>query len=143
MHKTKVPNNISFYKNIFYENVRWGDTDGYTHVNNVSITRYFESARVHMTKNLETKKYSFVLVHFNINYLDQIFYPSKIKVGSSLSRLGEKSITFTQALFVHNICKATAESVMAYADIKEKKSYKIDNKIRKLLINKYGASDEI
>ena len=143
MHKTKVPNNISFYKNIFYENVRWGDTDGYNHVNNVSITRYFESARVHMTKNLETKKYSFVLVHFNINYLDQIFYPSKIKVGSSLSRLGEKSITFTQALFVHNICKATAESVMAYADIKEKKSYKIDNKIRKLLINKYGASDEI
>ncbi len=143
MDKNNIPKNINFYKNIFDENVRWGDTDGYNHVNNVSITRYFESARVHMTRNLETKKYSFILVHFNINYIDQIFYPSKIKIGSSLSRIGEKSITFTQALFVNNRCKSIAESIMAYADIKEKKSYKINNKTREFLIKKYGASDEI
>ena len=48
-----IPKNLSLYKNIFYENVRWGDTDGYNHVNNVSISRYFESARVNIIRDLE------------------------------------------------------------------------------------------
>ena len=67
-----IPNNITVYKNIFDETVRWGDTDGYNHVNNVSISRYFESARVNIIRNLESKKYSFVIVNFSINYLNLI-----------------------------------------------------------------------
>ena len=89
----KLTKNIRFQnKDIFNENVRWGDTDGYNHVNNVSISRYFESARVNIIRNLESEKYSFVIVNFNINYIDQIFYPSKIKIGTYISSIGNKSI---------------------------------------------------
>ena len=131
------------YKDIFDEKVRWGDTDGYNHVNNVSISRYFESARVNIIRNLESEKYSFVIVSFNINYISQIFYPSKIKIGTSISNIGNKSITFDQALFVENSCRASAKSILAYADIKESKAYKITEDI-KLKLNKiYGANDEI
>ena len=131
------------YRDIFDENVRWGDTDGYNHVNNVSISRYFESARVNIIRNLESEKYSFVIVNFNINYISQIFYPSKIKIGTSISDIGNKSITFDQALFVENKCRASAKSILAYADIKESKAYKISEDI-KLKLNKiYGANDEI
>ena len=131
------------YKDIFDERVRWGDTDGYNHVNNVSISRYFESARVNIIRNLESEKYSFVIVNFNINYISQIFYPSKIKIGTSISNIGNKSITFDQALFVENECRASAKSILAYADIKESKAYKISEDI-KLKLNKiYGANDEI
>ena len=131
------------YKDIFDEKVRWGDTDGYNHVNNVSISRYFESARVNIIRNLESEKYSFVIVNFNINYISQIFYPSKIKIGTSISNIGNKSITFDQALFVENSCRASAKSILAYADIKESKAYKITEDI-KLKLNKiYGANDEI
>ena len=137
-----IPNNIAVYKNIFDETVRWGDTDGYNHVNNVSISRYFESARVNIIRNLESKKYSFVIVNFSINYLDQIFYPSKIKIGSSISNISNKSITFDHGLFVNNKCKATAKSIMAYADIKKSKAYKIPDNIIEKLNNIYGASDE-
>ena len=80
MKKKYIPNNINSYKDVFREHVRWGDTDGYNHVNNVSISRYFESARVNIIRALESDKYSFVLVHFNIDYLDQIFYPSIIDI---------------------------------------------------------------
>ena len=131
---------LSIYKNIFEENVRWGDTDGYNHVNNVSISRYFESARVNIIRNLETEKYSFVIVNFNINYIGQIFYPSKI--GTYISRIGNKSITFDQALFVNNKCKASAKSILAYADIKESKAYKISKSIILKLNKIYGANDE-
>ena len=132
-----IINDINAYKNIFYENVRWGDTDGYNHVNNVSISRYFESARVNIIRDLETEKYSFIIVHFSINYIDQIFYPSEIKIGTALSKIGQKSITFNHALFVNKICKSTAESILAYADIKEKKSYKISNVIKNTLMRKF------
>ena len=143
MKNKYIPNNINSYKDIFEEKVRWGDTDGYNHVNNVSISRYFESARVNIIRNLETDKHSFVLVHFNIDYLDQIFYPSIINIGTSLKRVGNKSITFDQAIFVDNKCKSIAQSILAYADIKEKKSYNITDITKKHLLDKYGASDEI
>ena len=143
MKRKYIPNNINSYKDVFREHVRWGDTDGYNHVNNVSISRYFESARVNIIRALESDKYSFVLVHFNIDYLDQIFYPSIIDIGTSLKSIGDKSITFDQAIFVNNKCKSVAQSILAYADIKEKKSYSIGDKIKNQLLNKYGASDEI
>lgn len=142
-NKLTIPSNINLYKDIFDENVRWGDTDGYNHVNNVSISRYFESARVNIIRNLESEKYSFVIVNFNINYINQIFYPSKIKIGSCISRIGRKSIEFKQALFVNNQCKATAMSILAYANIKKSKSYKISNETINKLSDFYGASDEI
>ncbi len=141
--KNNTLNKLVAYNDIFDENVRWGDTDGYNHVNNVSISRYFESARVNIIRNLESEKYSFVIVNFNINYISQIFYPSKIKIGTSISNIGNKSITFDQALFVENECRASAKSILAYADIKESKAYKISEDI-KLKLNKiYGANDEI
>ena len=141
-NNNNIPQKLSIYKNIFDENVRWGDTDGYNHVNNVSISRYFESARVNIIRNLETEKYSFVIVNFNINYIDQIFYPSKIKIGTYISRIGNKSITFDHALFVNNTCKASAKSILAYADIKESKAYKIPKSIILKLNKIYGANDE-
>ena len=98
MIKNQIPKNKDSYRDIFNEHVRWGDTDGYNHVNNISISRYFESARVNIIRNLESKKFSFVLVHFNIDYIDQIFYPSIIEVGTSLSKIGYKSITFKHLL---------------------------------------------
>lgn len=142
MKNNNIPKVLSIYKDIFDENVRWGDTDGYNHVNNVSISRYFESARVNIIRNLESEKYSFVIVNFNINYIEQIFYPSKIKIGTSISNIGNKSITFDQGLFVENTCKATAKSILAYADIKESKSYKISEDIILQLNRIYGANDE-
>ena len=143
MKNNNIPKVLSIYKDIFDENVRWGDTDGYNHVNNVSISRYFESARVNIIRNLESEKYSFVIVNFNINYIEQIFYPSKIKIGTSISNIGNKSITFDQGLFVENTCKATAKSILAYADIKESKAYKISEDIILQLNRLYGANDEI
>ena len=143
MKNNNIPKVLSIYKDIFDENVRWGDTDGYNHVNNVSISRYFESARVNIIRNLESEKYSFVIVNFNIHYIEQIFYPSKIKIGTSISNIGNKSITFDQGLFVENKCKATAKSILAYADIKESKSYKISEDIILQLNRIYGANDEI
>ena len=79
MTKKNIPTNIEKYPHKFLEHVRWGDTDGYQHVNNVSISRYFESARVNIIRELESKKFSFVMVNFTINYFSQIFYPNKIK----------------------------------------------------------------
>lgn len=145
MTKKNIPTNIEKYPHKFLEHVRWGDTDGYQHVNNVSISRYFESARVNIIRELESKKFSFVMVNFTINYFSQIFYPNKIQIGSSLSKIGNSSITIIHALFVKEECKATAKSILAYADLKNKKSTEIPedlkSRIRKSTV--YGASDEI
>ena len=145
MTKKDIPTNINKYPHKFFEHVRWGDTDWYQHVNNVSISRYFESARVNIIRDLESKKFSFVIVNFTINYYSQIFYPNKIQIGSLLSKIGNSSITIIHALFVKEECKATARSIMAYADLKNEKAQKISKDLKSRLRESkvYGASDEI
>ena len=144
MAEKDIPTNINKYPHKFFEHVRWGDTDGYQHVNNVSISRYFESARVSIIRDLESKEFSLVIVNFTINYYSQIFYPNKIIIGSFISKIGGSSITIIQALFIKNKCKSTAKSIMAYADLKNEKAQKIpeDLKFKLRESNIYGASDE-
>ena len=51
MQKLNIPDNINSYTHKFFEHVRWGDTDGHNHVNNVSFSRYFESHFVYQFKD--------------------------------------------------------------------------------------------
>ena len=145
MQKLNIPDDINSYTHKFFEHVRCGDIDGHNHVNNVSFSRYFESARVDIIRSLETKKYSFVIVSFSINYFSQVFYPSNIEIGSSLENIGKSSLSIMHGLFVDGKCKSTAKSILAYADLQKNKPKTISKELKLQIKNilRGGASDEI
>ncbi|MEE2031951.1 acyl-CoA thioesterase [Rhodococcus chondri] len=94
----------------------FGDTDALGHINNVSIARYFEQARVLMQEALaadlgERAFERAVLANIEISYLAEAFYPHDIVIGVGVEKIGTSSLVLGSALFQRDRCVALARSV--------------------------------
>ncbi|MDX2308748.1 MAG: thioesterase family protein, partial [Hyphomicrobium sp.] len=96
------------------------DMDAQRHVNNAVIATYFESGRVHMirTPDLEigVAGATFVLVHTDISFLQELRWPGDLVVGSAIGRIGRSSFTVEHALFKDETCAATGTATMVLID---------------------------
>lgn len=95
----------------------FGDTDALGHINNVSIARYFEQARVLVMEAVSGTldgAHPFeraVLAKIEINFLAEVFYPHDIVIATGVQRVGTSSVVIGSALFQHDRCVALADSV--------------------------------
>jgi acyl-CoA thioester hydrolase len=94
----------------------FGDTDALGHINNVSIARYFEQARVliqeAMAADLGERAFErAVLANIEISYLAEAFYPDDIIIAVGVQKLGTSSLVLGSALFQRDRCVALATSV--------------------------------
>ena len=76
--------------------VRWGDMDALSHVNNTAYFRYFEEARVRLLVELGLDgahgRRSGVLAHAACDFLKPLLYPARVVVGMRLLRIGRTSL---------------------------------------------------
>ncbi len=107
--------------------VRYGDLDPQGHVNNAKHLTYFEQARIaYMIElGLFSKDQSFmeigvILADVHITFLAPIYFGEHIKVGVHISKLGNKSMTWTQNIVDVKTDKelAKGEVVMVTYDYK-------------------------
>lgn len=99
------------------ESVRFCDTDQAGHVNNVSIAAYAEAGRVGFAHTL-VRPYAApgeksILAHIAIDYRRELHWPGKVRIGTRLRRIGNKSFALVTAIFRDGECIATAESIVA------------------------------
>ena len=75
--------------------VRWGDLDALSHVNNTVYFRYFEEARVRLFQSLGLDgadgRFG-VLAHAACDFLKPLLYPARVVVGLKLLRIGRTSL---------------------------------------------------
>lgn len=125
-HPPYEPNTFQHWHEL---SVRFRDLDPLRHVNNAIFNTYFEEARIHFLHGIEAlgkelgKTRSLVLVHLNIDYTDQITYPSDMTIGSRIAKIGNSSITTFQACYETKSrqMKAVSESVLVWYDMTNKK----------------------
>lgn len=85
--------------------VRFRDLDPLNHVNNALFNTYLEESRLLFLNELGILKEayedgkSFVLVKCTIEYLKQITFPSKLLIGSGISKIGNSSLEAVQAIY--------------------------------------------
>lgn len=94
----------------------FSDTDALGHINNISIARYFEQARVMIMEAVAPSHGSplferAVLARIEIDYLAEVFYPHEVVVATGILRVGTSSLVVGSALFQHDRCVALADSV--------------------------------
>jgi len=95
----------------------FGDTDALGHINNVSIARYFEQARVLVMEAASSAlggTHPFeraVLAKIEINFLAEVFYPHDIVIATGVHHIGTSSLVIGSALFQRDRCVALADSV--------------------------------
>ena len=86
--------------------------DSFGHINNAVYLTYIEDARTtFFTRwNLKNKKKSVIVASIKIDYFSQIKHPSKLIIGSKISRIGKSSFDINSAIFVDGLKKPSALS---------------------------------
>lgn len=115
------------------ERVRYSDTDAMGHVNNNAYGIYFETARLFFFRDSGIRlgeRRSVVVVRITMNFLRELTWPNDVRVGTRMTRLGGKSFTYAQGLFVGDRCHATAETVSAMFDLETRQSFPVPDELR-------------
>ena len=118
--------------------IRFCDTDRLGHVNNVSITAYFEAARCELFDALLSQAEAgpdtdYVLARLAIDFRRELHYPGTVEVGSRFLRVGNRAITSGYGAFFNGACFATGESVNVFFDLTTRVSVPPPPAVRSLL----------
>ena len=85
--------------------VRWADMDRMGHVNNAKYFTYCESARmvyfdaIHLMEHAEVETHGPALVSATCNFLRQVKYPAKLRVGVRVIKIGRRTFTHEYLLW--------------------------------------------
>jgi len=135
---SKDPTKTSCYTHWTKESVRYNDTDRQGHVNNAVFVTFLEAGRVSLLYNPKAKALtpegtSFVLANLVLNFQAEIHWPSEVRIGTTVTRIGQSSVTFGQGLFVGGNCVATAQTVLVLIDDTTRKSRPLPDQTRQEL----------
>ena len=101
---------------LFHHNIqtRWKDMDSFGHINNAVYLTYIEDARTTLFKrwNLNSQNKSVIVASLKIDYFTQIKHPSKLIIGSKISRIGNSSFDIQSAIFIDGLKKPAALSLV-------------------------------
>jgi acyl-CoA thioester hydrolase len=127
------PKDIASYPVLITEKIRLSDTDRQGHVNNVSFSFFFEAGRAAIV--LENEKLLlpdcfFVIVTTTIDFVGELHYPGTVTVANGIKRIGNSSITVSQALFQEGRCASVSSSTMAQVNIAAKSSQPLSDEAK-------------
>jgi len=114
---------IANYPLRYTSRVLFADMDGFRHLNNVAIARFFEEGRAAcsieafgMDSMLNPGDGRIMLLASNIiDYIAQAYYPGEVEVGTALLRVGNSSFLLGQAAFQNGKCFALANGTTVKA----------------------------
>jgi acyl-CoA thioester hydrolase len=118
---------------------RFGDIDGLGHVNNNIVPMWFETARNPFFRffnpELDLKKWDLILVRFEVDFLNQMYYGEDVEVRSWISRIGRSSFEIYQEAWQADKLGAKGTAVLVHFDFTLQKSRLLPEPIRKELEN--------
>lgn len=116
--------------------IRYSDLDPIGHVNNAITPMFFEEARcsvVYPVLQADGRRdLDLVLVRTVIDYVKELSYPGAVDVGSSVHRVGTKSLHMVHGVFdtATGACAATGECILVIFDQKLRASVAPPDELR-------------
>lgn len=134
---------ISAYEVFEEVTLRYSDQDSMGHINNVAYAAFFEAGRMglftRLLVGLGDQRLNFVLANISIDYLLEMHFPGRLRIGGRLLRVGEKSITTGYGAFLDGACHATSTSVNVYFDPETRRSRPFPDEVRARLLEQLEA----
>jgi acyl-CoA thioester hydrolase len=120
--------------------IHWSDMDALGHVNNARYFTYIESARINLLQEsgiakLWDERTGPILAQATCQFKKPITYPSLVKVGTWISRLGNSSFTVNHDLIVEGEVMAKGETVAVWCDYQKGKPEPLSPEMRDILKN--------
>lgn len=132
-----APTDRDIYRHWTTEKIRFNDLDALGHLNNCAFAVFCESARVEVLSAARGgarlgggASVDWVIVNLSIDFRAQGHYPGTCEIGTRVVRLGNRSVTLGQGLFVGDTCIATAQSTVVLSDLKAGKAVALPDAVR-------------
>jgi acyl-CoA thioester hydrolase len=114
--------------------IDWNDIDQFGHVNNVSIIRYVQSARIVLMEELQILK-DCILASSTTHFYTPLFYPGNVVVYSRISAIKNTSFMIQHLIYddKNDLADETTD-IVVYYDYQKNRKVKIDQPIRDRLL---------
>lgn len=96
----------------------FGDMDVAGHINNVALSRYYETGRSRWLIALTgdpgvfTSRLNTAVAECTIRFLREVNFPDQVTIGTGIGRIGNSSFSSLQALFVNGQCVGLSDAAM-------------------------------
>jgi acyl-CoA thioester hydrolase len=112
---------------------RFSETDALGHINNTVAALWFEEGRLHLCFEEAKITQKTVLAKLEINYIREVHFGEDIEVVTSVTRLGNSSITYEQKISQGNEICLDAQAVAVTYDSEQRTSMPISEDSRNKL----------
>ena len=120
--------------------IDWSDLDMYEHVNNISIMRYFQSARVQFwerggwVQSYQDTKIGHILVSTKCDFKKALFYPGNVEIVTCVNFIKNSSFGLQHQLFdgQGQLCAESQDVGVCY-DFNKERAMPIPQELRKLM----------
>ena len=117
------------------DKVRYADTDRQGHVNNALFATFLETGRVEILYDpeqpLAADDAEFVIVRMTLDFRGEIQWTGSVTVGTGVRKVGNSSLTLSQAIYQDGRCVADAETVIVQVDTASRKARPLTPAARK------------
>jgi len=120
--------------------IDWGELDAFGHVNNLSIMKYIQAARiicldaVGLMQSQSTEGMGPILASINCQFRKPLFYPGLVTVYSKVEEIRNTSFKIQYEIYNdNNEIAAEAEDIIVLFDFKKQMKMAISEDLRKRL----------
>jgi acyl-CoA thioester hydrolase len=120
--------------------IRYADLDPIGHVNNTAMPMFFEEARCSLIYPVlqanGRQDLDLVLVRTIIEYVKELAYPGAVDIGSSVHRVGTKSLHMVHGVFdaTTGACAGTGECTLVIFNQQSRTSVAAPDELRQRLL---------
>lgn len=120
------------------EHVRFADLDLLGHVNNKAFTTYAESGRAAFLRETglwnPADRRQNVIARLEIDYLRELHYPARLRVGVNVLRFGRSSFSLGLGIFSDGVCIASVVTVLVRIDASTREAVPLNEAERARLL---------
>ncbi len=146
--KSDQPEDLKDYPIVLTLPILWGDQDAFGHVNNVVYFRWCESARVAYLNDtglqgvMSQTNLGPILASIKCDYLRQLNFPDTVRIGSRITRIGNRSVSMEHAIYSDALqgIAAKSDSVIVLFDYDQQKSCEVPAEVREKIVAIEGRS---
>lgn len=133
----RAPVTADGYRYWVDEFVRFGDLDLIGHVNNKSYLDYAESVRAPFLRSigiwLPGRLEQSVIAHLEVDFLAELHYPNKLRLGASVLHVGTTSFSVAHGVFCNDVCTGTIVARAVWIDTRSRRPIPLGDREREAL----------
>ncbi len=116
---------------------RFSETDALTHIGNTVLPVWFEQGRAQLMEDihpgLDARTWPLILAHIDVDYIQQIYVGSDVRISSKITKIGAKSFNVYHEAWQNDTLAAKGNAVMVFFDYESNSTIEIPPDKRAIL----------